>query len=91
MQEVLAQAAIMVLPSRYKEGLPKVLIEAASVGRPIVTTDIPGCREIVRDGKNGYLVQIGDQEALNESILKLLQNPGVADSVWKGGTPTRAR
>ncbi|MEZ0327091.1 MAG: glycosyltransferase family 4 protein [Fimbriimonas sp.] len=85
MQEVLAQSAIMVLPSRYKEGLPKVLIEAASVGRPIVTTDIPGCREIVQDGKNGYLIQIGDQQALNDSILKLLKDPELRTRFGKAG------
>ncbi len=52
MPEVLKAASIVVLPS-YREGIPKILLEAAASGRPIVTTDTPGCREIVRHGENG--------------------------------------
>ena len=54
---------IVVLPS-YREGLPKSLIEACAVGRPIVTTDVPGCRECVKSGYNGYLVPAKDSRAL---------------------------
>ena len=54
MPRVFTQAHIVCLPS-YREGLPKVLIEAAASVRPIVTTDVPGCREIVRHGENGLL------------------------------------
>jgi len=56
MAKVLSQATIICLPSTYREGVPKVLIEAASCCRPIVTTDIAGCRDIVQDGENGILV-----------------------------------
>lgn len=75
MPEVLAQAHIVCLPTFYGEGIPKVLIEAASCGRPIVTTDAPGCREIVRDGENGCLVPIRDSSAVADAIKKLIESP----------------
>jgi glycosyltransferase involved in cell wall biosynthesis len=75
MPEVLAQATLVVLPS-YAEGLPKVLVEAAAVGRAIVTTDVPGCREVVRDGVNGLLVAPREVEPLAEAIDVLLADAG---------------
>ena len=74
METVLPLAAVVVLPS-YREGLPKVLIEAAAAGRPIVATDVPGCREVVRDGWNGYLVPPRDHKPLAEAIRRLVENP----------------
>jgi glycosyltransferase involved in cell wall biosynthesis len=74
MQDVYAQAAIVCLPS-YREGLPKTLIEAAACGRPIITSDVPGCREVVRQGENGLLVPARDASALAEALKDLLQNP----------------
>ncbi|MFZ5997976.1 MAG: glycosyltransferase family 4 protein [Nitrospirota bacterium] len=71
-----AQAHIAVLPS-YREGLPKALLEAAACGRPIVTTDTTGCREIVKHGKNGFLVPVGDSEKLAEALLRLIENPAL--------------
>lgn len=73
MPAVLAQAHIACLPS-YREGMPKSLIEASSCGRPIVTTDSPGCREIVKDGENGFLVPVRDSAALAAAIRKLLDD-----------------
>jgi glycosyltransferase involved in cell wall biosynthesis len=64
---------IVCLPS-YREGLPKSLLEAASAGKPIVTTDVPGCREIVEHGVNGYLVPPKNVEKLAGSIQKLIEN-----------------
>lgn len=64
---------IVVLPS-YREGLPKSLIEACAIGRPIVTTDVPGCRECVKDGENGYLVQPRNAEELAEKIEILIKD-----------------
>ena len=64
---------IVCLPS-YREGLPKILIEAASCGRPIVTTDVPGCREVVTDGENGYLVPAKNAEALKDALVKLIRD-----------------
>ena len=73
MPEVLKLAHIVALPS-YREGLPKVLLEAASIGRALVATDAPGCREIVRDGVNGFLVQAKESKYLAEAIEKLILN-----------------
>lgn len=71
MPTVLSQSHIICLPS-YREGLPKALLEAASCGKPIVATDVPGCREIVRDGVNGFLVPPRDALALAEALQKLI-------------------
>ncbi len=73
MPRVFAQSHIVCLPS-YREGLPKVLIEAAACGRPIVTTDVPGCREIVQHGKNGLLVPAKDPMKLANALLKLIKD-----------------
>jgi glycosyltransferase involved in cell wall biosynthesis len=73
MKDVLAQAHIVCLPS-LREGVPKVLIEAAACGRAIVTTDAPGCREIVRNGENGLLVPVRDRRALAEALRLLIEN-----------------
>ena len=72
--EVFAQSNIVVLPS-YREGLPKVLIEAASCGRAIVATDVPGCREIVRHNENGLLVPPRDSKSLADALKILIGNP----------------
>jgi glycosyltransferase involved in cell wall biosynthesis len=77
MVEVYAQASIVCLPSYYREGLPKSLIEAAACGRPIVTTNIPGCREVVRQGENGLLVYPRDAYGLAEALKYLIQNPNI--------------
>lgn len=73
MPETLSQAQIACLPS-YREGLPKSLLEAASCGLPIVTTDVPGCREIVIDGENGLLVPPRDHHALAEALQLLIED-----------------
>lgn len=71
MPAVLRAAHIACLPSSYGEGLPKALLEAAACGLPIVTTDTPGCREVVRDGVNGLLVPVRDA-AMLAAALKIL-------------------
>lgn len=73
MPAVLASSSIVCLPS-YREGLPKVLLEAAAAGRPIVTTDVPGCREVVRDAENGYLVAARNPDALAQAIARLVKD-----------------
>ena len=70
----LAISNIIVLPSYYREGIPRSLLEAMAMGKPIITTDNIGCREIVDDGVNGYLVPPKDVPALKESISKLLDD-----------------
>ncbi len=72
--KLLAESHVACLPS-YREGLPKSLIEAASVGRPIVTTDVPGCREVVTHLVNGLLVKPRDAQALASAIEKLADDP----------------
>ncbi len=71
MAAVLQQAHIVCLPS-YREGLPKSLIEAAACARPIVSSDVPGCREIARDGDNALLVPPRDPAALAEALRRLI-------------------
>lgn len=65
---------IAVLPS-YREGLPKSLLEAASCGRPLIATDVPGCRELLKDNKNGLLVPPKDSEALANAVERLANDP----------------
>lgn len=74
MRSVWKQAHMAVLPS-YREGLPKALLEAASCGRPLVATDVPGCRELVEDGANGLLVPARAAEPLADAIERLASSP----------------
>lgn len=69
------QCTAFVLPSYYREGLPRTLLEAMSCGRAIVTTDWPGCREPVEDGVNGYMIPVKDAEALAQRLETLAKNP----------------
>jgi glycosyltransferase involved in cell wall biosynthesis len=68
------KAHIAMLPSR-REGLPKSLLEAAACGRAIVATDVPGCREIAREGLNALLVPVDNAEALADAVQKLASDP----------------
>jgi glycosyltransferase involved in cell wall biosynthesis len=63
--------------SYYREGVPRALIEAAAAGRPIVTTDMPGCRDVVRDGQEGFIVQPHDIEAAALALAKLAGDPAL--------------
>lgn len=82
--DVMALAYVVVLPS-YREGTPRTLLEAAAMGKPIVATDVPGCREVVQDGHNGFLVPCKDPKALAEAIEKILTNPELAAQMGKNG------
>jgi glycosyltransferase involved in cell wall biosynthesis len=66
------QSDVVILPS-YREGIPRSLLEAISMGKPIITTDAPGCREVVEDGKNGFLVPVKDVEALTNAMIKFIE------------------
>lgn len=77
MPEVLAQSTLVVLPSKYGEGMPKALIEAMASGRPIITTNIPGCRQLVDGGNNGWLVEPGDPKGLAVMISRALEKADV--------------
>lgn len=85
MPAVFAQSHIVCLPSSYGEGIPKVLIEAASCGRAIVTTDSPGCREITQHGENGLLVPVRDVDALCAALEKLIDNPALRQQMGAAG------
>jgi glycosyltransferase involved in cell wall biosynthesis len=74
LKDLYARCAIFVYPSYYGEGVPKVLLEAAATGRPIVTTDHPGCRDVVTDGMNGFLVPTQNAEATAAAVARLLSD-----------------
>lgn len=82
--DVLAQASIACLPS-YREGLPKSLLEAMAASLPCVTTNVPGCREAVRDGDNGLLVPARDAGALSDALKRLLLDPALCDAMGRRG------
>lgn len=71
------QCSTYILPS-YHEGTPKTVLEAMAIGRPIITSDAPGCRETVTDGYNGFLVAIKDIEGLVKKMKTLIQDPGMS-------------
>jgi glycosyltransferase involved in cell wall biosynthesis len=73
MREVFARSNVVCLPS-YGEGVPKVLIEAAASGRALVASDVPGCREVVRHGENGFLVPARSTEALVHALATLIED-----------------
>ncbi|MBV8110406.1 MAG: AGE family epimerase/isomerase [Hyphomicrobiales bacterium] len=79
-----ARAHIAVLPS-YREGLPLSLLEAAACGRPLVATDVPGCREIACPGVNAFLVPLNDTEALAEAIDRLALDPQLRQTFGRAG------
>lgn len=76
----IAAADIVVLPS-YREGMSRVLLEAAAMARPIVTTDVPGCRDIVTDGVNGFLCAPRDADALAAAMMRAAT---LDDAAWHG-------
>lgn len=81
MPALLRKASLVVYPSYYGEGIPRVLLEAAAVGRAIVTTDNPGCKETVVQGRNGLLVPVKNAQATAEAIQSLLDSPGTLQSM----------
>lgn len=74
-REWLAQASVFVLPSYYREGLPRSTQEAMALGRPVITTDNPGCRETVESGINGILVPVRDSESLSAAMASFIEQP----------------
>ena len=79
-----ASSHIVVLPS-YHEGFPKVLVEAAACGRPVVTTDVPGCRHAIINGKTGILVPKANPDALADAILSLLNDQNLRKEMGRAG------
>ena len=84
MPDIYPQSSIVCLPS-YREGLPKVLLEGASCARPVVAFDVPGCREIVRDGINGRLVAFGDEGELEAVLIELIADAKLCARMGKVG------
>jgi glycosyltransferase involved in cell wall biosynthesis len=82
----MAKADAVVLPS-YREGMPRALLEAAAMSRPLLAADVPGCREIVRDGVNGLLFEVRSEERLAEAIERFL----LASFAERRGWAVRAR
>ena len=72
---LLAATDIFVMPTYYREGIPRALLEAASMGLPLIASDMPGCREVVKDGVNGFLIPPLDTEAMAAAILDLGNDP----------------
>ena len=72
MEEIIAVADCVVLPS-YREGLSRVLLEAASMEKPIITTDVPGCKDVVDHGVNGFLCEVKNSESLAEQMIRMLK------------------
>lgn len=77
---------VYVLSSSYQEGMPRTIMEAMAIGRPIITTDNVGCRETVQVGRNGFLVPMKDAQALAERMIWFIQNP---DSIARMGLESR--
>ena len=84
MSKIFKGVNIVCLPS-YREGLPRTLLEAAASGRAIVTTDVPGCREVVQDGVNGFLVPVKDSVKLADALEKLINNKGLRKKMGQAG------
>ena len=80
----ISKSSIVVLPS-YREGLPKVLCEAAACGKPIITTDVPGCRESIINGVTGILIPKNDTRALIKAIKDLLKDKKYANKLGENG------
>jgi glycosyltransferase involved in cell wall biosynthesis len=74
-QPWLSQTSVYVLPSYYREGVPRSTQEAMAMGRPVITTDAPGCRETVVKGENGFLVPVRDVAALADAMMRFIAQP----------------
>ena len=83
MVSVYQQASVVCLPSSYREGLAKGLIEAAACGRALVASDIPGCREVIVDGLNGFLVPPKQVVPLADAIEKIIINKRLMERMGK--------
>lgn len=71
---LLKESSVTLFPSYYGEGIPKVLLESAAAGVPVVTTDNPGCAEALLDGKTGFVCNVGDTSCYAQSVLRLLRD-----------------
>lgn len=81
--DLLSQSHIVAYPSYYREGVPKSLLEACAIGRPIVTSNSIGCKDVVSDGVNGFLIPIKDSEALAEKLKILINDKALRSEMGK--------
>lgn len=85
MPEVIRESHIVCLPTFYREGVPRILLEGSSCGRALVATDMPGCRDIVRDGINGLLVPPHDMDKLEQALRRLLDDHAYRRALGRAG------
>lgn len=81
----IAQASVFVLPSYYREGVPRGNQEAMAMGRPVITTDWIGCRETVQDGVNGFLIPVRNPEALKRAMVRFVESPELIKKMGREG------
>lgn len=85
MPGVFSQASVVCLPTYYGEGVPKVLIEAMACGRPIITTDVPGCRDLIIEGKNGIVIKSKSSTDLAEAMKRLVSDSSLCQKMGQEG------
>lgn len=73
-EKYVAKSSVFVLPTYYREGIPRTLLEATAMGRPIITTKTPGCKEVVTEGKNGAFVKVRDSQDLAEKMIWMIKH-----------------
>ncbi|EJN6961215.1 glycosyltransferase family 4 protein [Photobacterium damselae] len=81
MVNVINSNSVVCLPTRYGEGVPRILIEAASCARPIIATNVSGCKEIIKDGINGYLISVNDSTSLAKHLRYLFDNKNISKNM----------
>ena len=79
----LERSSVFVLPSYYREGVPRSSQEAMAMGRAIITTDMPGCRDTVEDGVNGFMVPVRDDKALEDAMIRFIEQPDLIVSMGR--------
>ena len=82
---IMADSAVLVLPSYYREGIPRSLLEGAAMGKPVITTDSVGCREVVDDEVNGLLVPVKNAGALAQAMMRMIEHPEMRNRMGKAG------
>lgn len=83
MPALLKKAYCFVLPTKYREGVPRVVLEAQSSGVPVITTNVPGCRHAVLDGSTGYIVNPGDYDSLSSAMIKICDSEELRSNLSK--------
>ena len=78
---VVKQSTVFVLPSYYREGVPRTLLEALAMGRPVITTDNVGCRETVIDGKNGFMIPVKNSEILAKKMIYMIEHREIVEKM----------